>query len=325
MISLGALQMIPMFKAHRLFKNPHVQTCLPTFLSRMKPLLPFIIEKIDLPDGDSIEMGRLGLSTAPAILLMPGLEGDVTSPYIQSVGKILQQAGWQVLVMHYRTCGHTINLQPKSYNAYCSLDLIYLLEDIFKRFHLKPHHAVGFSMGGNLLLHYARMHPHTFKSIITISTPFDMYETVKHLPRFYEKKFLVKFKQKALKKLKAGVDLPISAKQVRNLNALIDYDELLTAPLSGHKDAKSYYHHSSCQPFLSEIKTPTHMIFSQDDPFIPIHTIPGDLNSSYVSLEMHREGGHVGFYAHKNPQGNRYWLADRVLELLSHQNNKIHS
>jgi predicted alpha/beta-fold hydrolase len=306
-----------MFKAHRWLSNRHVQTCLPTVISRLKSLLPFVMEKIYLPDGDMIELARLGSPTAPSILLMPGLEGDITSPYIQSVGKALRDHGWQVLVMHYRTCGNTINLQPKSYSAYCSNDLTFLLEDIRHRFKLQPEYAVGFSMGGNLLLHYAKKHPDTFKQMITISTPFDMNETVKCLPRFYEKRFVVPFKMKALKKLKAGVALPVNAKQVKKIQTLRDYDNLITAPLFNHADAQSYYEHSSCQSFLRDIQTPTQMIFSQDDPFIPAHTIPSDFNSPHVTLEMHPEGGHVGFLAYQGaPLANRYWLADRIIQLL---------
>jgi predicted alpha/beta-fold hydrolase len=304
------------FKAHSWFRNTHLQTCLPTFLSRIKPLLPFSLEPVHLPDGDVIEVGRLGSFDAPPILLMPGLEGDLTSPYIQSVGSALSEMGWQVLVMHYRTCGNTQNFQPRSYNAYCIKDLQFLLNDIQQRFNLKPEVAIGFSMGGNLLLHYARQYPDAFKQIITISTPFDMHETVKHLPRLYEKMFLDTFKDKTLKKMKAGVSLPVNKQELKKIKTLIDYDHLFTAPIFGHASAQDYYEHSSCAPFLSEITTPTHMIFAEDDPFIPSHSIPRDIDSPHITLEMHQEGGHVGFFAHKNNDGNRFWLAHRIVHLL---------
>lgn len=305
------------FKAHRWFRNKHLQTCLPTLLSRLTPLLPFVVEPIPLPDGDIIELGRLGHIHAPPILLMPGLEGDMTSPYIQSVGKTLSENGWQVLVMHYRTCGTTINLQPQSYNAHSTEDLDFFLKYIAKSFELRPKIAIGFSMGGNLLLHYVKKHPHKFNFLITISTPFDMHETVKQLPSFYEKRFLAKFKDKTFKKLKAGVPLPATAEQLKKVDSLQDYDNLFTAPLSGHESATAYYNHSSCTSFLGEITTPTHMIFAEDDPFIPANSIPKHFSSPHVTLEMHQEGGHVGFFSHKNAEGNHYWLADRVLSLLS--------
>jgi predicted alpha/beta-fold hydrolase len=174
-------------------------------------------------------------------------------------------------------------------------------------------------MGGNLLLHYVRQFPGVFKSIITISTPFDMHETIKHLPPFYEKRFLAKFKEKTLKKMRDGVELPATEDQLKQIKTLYEYDDLFTAPLSGHATAADYYDYSSCAPFLAEITTPTHMIFAEDDPFIPAHSIPRDFDSPHVTLEMHQEGGHVGFFAHKNADGNRYWLADRVVTLLNQQ------
>jgi len=311
--------MTKIFEPHRWFRNRHIQTCLPTLLARMTPALPFAMEPIYLPDGDLIELGRLGQLDAPAILLMPGLEGDVTSPYIQSVSRALSAAGWQVLVMHYRTCGNTINLQAKSYNSYNYDDLHFFLDDIKQKFNLQPEIAIGFSMGGNLLLHYARHYPKAFKQMITISTPFDMHETAKYLPRVYEKRFLQSFKGKIKRKLKLGVDLPAGRRELKRVKSLFDFDRFFTAPIFGHASAEEYYDYSSCAPFLADIATPTHMIFAEDDPFIPSHSIPEDLNAPHVTLEIHKEGGHVGFLAHKNSEGNPYWLAQRLIYLLQHE------
>lgn len=306
------------FNAHPWLRNKHLQTCIPTLIARTKPLLPFVVEPVPLPDGDVIEFGRVGSWQAPAILLMPGLEGDLTSPYIQQASRALCSSGWQVLVMHYRTCGSTINNQAKSYNAYCTQDLDYLLGYLQQHFALQPSLAIGFSMGGNLLLHYVHQHPNYFKAIITASTPFDMHAAVKHLPRFYEKRFLKKFKRKLRDKIAAGVDMPCSLAQIRQLKTLRDYDEVCTVSLYGHQSVDDYYAYSSCIRFLADIATPTHMIFAADDPFIPACSIPQTVYSPHVTLEMHQKGGHVGFITQKQTtKASRYWLADRLVKLAS--------
>ena len=304
---------IPRFKPRRWMANNHLQTCLPTVISRLKRPLPVKIEPIALPDGDVIELCSYGDKTHPPLLLMPGLEGDYTSPYIRSVGKYLQKKGWYIIVMHYRSCGTTKNFQPRSYNAHCCEDFNFFLDYIAEYYDLKPKYAIGFSMGGNLLLHHAWQQSHQpFEGIITVSTPFDMLETVNHLPTFYEKNFLIKFKTKTIKRLKQGADLPVTVEQIKNVASLKEFDNLLTAPLWDHADAEAYYRYSTCSHFLDKITTPTHMLFALDDPFIPEHSVPNQLNYEYVTIEAIPTGGHVGFVAEEKVDGTRYWLGPKL-------------
>ncbi len=79
-------------------------------------------------------------------------------------------------------------------------------------------------------------------------------------------------------------------------------------------DARDYYTKCSSKQFLKDIKTPTLIIHSKDDPFMIKDVIPtkNELSES-VKLELTQKGGHVGFIGGSflKPQ---YWLEKRIVE-----------
>jgi uncharacterized protein len=314
--------MLKTFQPPKWLKNSHLQTCLPTIISKLVPQLPFLRELITLPDGDQIEIATLGNTSHPCILLMHGLEGGVYSPYIQSTTRALLKNNFQVLVMQYRGCNGKINLKAKSYNGYDDTDLVYLLQYLVSTNKKSPIYAAGFSMGGNILLHHVYNHPDTvLKGIITVSTPFDMQNAVDIMPALYHKNFANSIKKKLFKKLDANIHLPVTYEDVKAMQSLFDIDNAITAPLSGHNDARAYYKYASCNTILEHIRTPALMIHALDDPFINQSTIPPlSAFSPNVTLQQYTHGGHVGFIAKKAPDATRFWIADEVTYQIARHN-----
>jgi predicted alpha/beta-fold hydrolase len=186
-----------------------------------------------------------------------------------------------------------------------------------------PDIAVGFSLGGNILLHHARNAACSpLKGIMTVSTPFDMRATVDYMGSFYNKRFVQAMKKKLHAKLELGVAMPVSTAQINALVTLRDVDNTITAPMWGHVDANAYYDHASAARFLSEIQTPTLMIHAKDDPFVPVASIPGiDQLSEQVTLELHDHGGHVGF-VQRRTDGGRFWLPQKITRSVRHFSKK---
>jgi predicted alpha/beta-fold hydrolase len=76
----------------------------------------------------------------------------------------------------------------------------------------------------------------------------------------------------------------------------IEYDEAYTAPLAGYRDVEDYYTNSSCGRTLRHIRCPTLVVHALDDPFMTVDIVPQlETLSTYVTLEVARNGGHVGF------------------------------
>ena len=102
-----------------------------------------------------------------------------------------------------------------------------------------------------------------------------------------------------------------------------EFDDAVTAPLHGFRDADDYYEQSSSGQFLGSIRVPTRIIQARDDPFVPGHCIPRADESAnpWVDLRVSDGGGHVGFVAGSLPWRPVLWaeretarfIAERVI------------
>lgn len=92
--------------------------------------------------------------------------------------------------------------------------------------------------------------------------------------------------------MKAPIELP----DIGALRTFRQFDDAMTAPLHGYKDADDYYKRASSKPFLKHIKVPTLVVHSADDPFMTPAVLPEPEElSPAVTFELTQKGGHVGF------------------------------
>ena len=95
---------------------------------------------------------------------------------------------------------------------------------------------------------------------------------------------------------------------------LWDFDELVTAPLSGFDSAEHYYTQAASAPLVSAIEIPTMVLASEDDPIIPIACLRDADWPATVELHTTRRGGHVGFIGFETlPTGDRHWMDAKLL------------
>ena len=99
---------------------------------------------------------------------------------------------------------------------------------------------------------------------------------------------------------------------LNNIKTLREFDERITAPLHGFKNADHYYLESSCKNFLKNIRTPTLIMNSLDDPFLDPNTFPKPKEvPKVVKIEYHKKGGHAAFIS-----GNKWekigWIEHRI-------------
>ncbi len=113
--------------------------------------------------------------------------------------------------------------------------------------------------------------------------------------------------------------LPLPREAWAGARGLRDFDERVTAPLHGFRDADHYYRVADCRPWLGRIRVPTLLVQARDDPFVPPEAL-ADLERSLaggaVRLELLPRGGHVGFVA-GSPWRPRYWLEERLPAFLA--------
>jgi len=277
--------------------NPHLQTILASKL--FKPAnVNSIRRRIELEDGDFIDINVSTRSSGPLVALFHGLAGCVDSSYIQGVFGTLEKAGFRPMLMHWRGCSG----EPE-----------YSGQAIY---------AVGYSLGGNALLKHLGESGSRCKlaGAMAVCPPLVLAEGAKKLntgfAKTYQRYLLALMRSHHEKKRVAypQLDLPVADK---TLNNFWKFDDAITAPLHGYDGVHDYYARCSARAFLSDIAVPAHIVCAKDDPFFTPDVIPEASElANNTTLELSHTGGHVGFLCASSTQPR--WIDARVASVMQH-------
>jgi predicted alpha/beta-fold hydrolase len=296
----------------------HAQTLWPTFFRPRRPQA-LRRERVELADGDFIDLD-LGSGSGPPVLVIHGLEGDLRSHYASGMVSALAESGYRPVFMYLRGRSGEPNRLARSYHSGATEDLTAVLEHLTAQPCGRPFAAIGFSLGGNLLLkHLGETEQPVLEAAVAISVPFLLRDAALKLntgfSRVYRRHLLGKLKDTYRIKF-ARMPSPLDV----NLDAmedLFDYDDRVTAPLNGFEGAAEYYARCSCRSFLASIQTPTLILHSVDDPFMFRHSVPTEPElGPGVTLELTSGGGHVGFVSGPLPWKPYFWAESRALSWL---------
>jgi len=316
------------FQPAVLLRNRHLQTILPNLGLRILRRPPLSREQLELPDGDFLHLDWLVGGTdqsKPLLLCLHGLEGSSRSNYASDLLRVAGDAGWQAAVVHFRGCSGTLNRLNRSYHAGETADLAQVLEHVAQQRRFSRLFAVGYSLGGNVLLkHLGEAGPASpLDAAVAVSVPFDLDGAARSISggvsRLYQYLLMQKMKRRVRQKagaLAAVIDVPAALRST----GFAEFDELVTAPLHGFAGCKDYYARCSSRQFLGVIRKPTLILQARDDPFLDSRYLPseGELADS-VQLELSMHGGHVGFVGQKKPWQPYLWLPRRIFEFLRTQ------
>jgi len=315
------------FKPALGLKNRHFQTLYPA-LFRKQINHRFEIEIFELDDGDFVECfwcERKPIANEPIVILFHGLEGSYKSSYIQGVMQALKNIGISSVLMHFRGCSGKINRKPRAYHSGDTSDAKAWIEYLHKNYKNSPLHAIGYSLGGNMLLKLLGEwgYESLLSSAISISAPMQLDISAKTMDigfaKVYQKYLLSHLKQSLYKKynyhpMESLIDF--RKEDINKIKTLWKFDDIYTAKIHGFDTAKEYYKRSSAKQYLKDIKTKTLIIHASDDPFMTEEILPTkDEISTNIILEVYPNGGHVGFV-----RGTlfkpKYWLEERIVEFL---------
>lgn len=322
------------FKPTFFMKNKHIQTLYSSFFRKRK-ILEYVIEKFTLSDGDFLDIywhkTVLSQINTPIVILFHGLTGSFRSPYIQGVMEELTKKGFHTVLMHFRGCAKELNSLPRSYHSGETGDALEFIHSLQIRFPKSSLYGVGYSLGGNMLLKLLgeTKEKSPFKACVSVSAPLELdtcADAINQGFSLYYQEHLMKGLRKALRKKyqKHEMESLIQFKEenIASLKTFWDFDGTYTAPIHGFDSAQDYYSKCSSKQFLKDIHTPTLLIHAVDDPFMNDSIIPtADEVSSNVSLEISKNGGHVGFIEGSffSPS---YWLEKRITSFICEEKEK---
>lgn len=311
--------------------NPHFQTLAGKFL-RPEPPLEYIRERWETPDGDFLDVDFRPDQGGPLVLVLHGLEGHSRRRYVLNTVVALEAAGLSAAALNFRSCSGEPNRLPRAYHSGETGDLGLVLNRLQGRFPGRRLGVVGFSLGGNILLKYLGeradgIEPENApgplpEAGVAISVPYDLAAGADLLARtamgrVYGRYFLDSLVEKVRRKapiLESAVDLDA----VLRSRTLREFDDRLTAPVHGFRDASDYYASSSSDRFLPAIRTPTLLLHAEDDPFLPPARIPRETMRSNPRLYpvLAGRGGHVGFLQ-GGLRRRRFWCEEAAASFLA--------
>lgn len=298
--------------------GPHLPT-LWASLARRRTRLDARRERLSLKDGDFLDLRWVGSDRGPIIVVLHGLEGSHRSKYAAAILDRVERRGWGGVLMHFRGCSGEPNRRDRSYHSGDTGDFAYLLTVLARRYPGRQIMAVGYSLGGNVLLKYLGEcgDDSTLTAAGAISVPFELAAGANRLNRgmskIYQRRLVRSLQDKVRTKF-ADRPAPIPLDELDTWTDFWSFDDNVTAPLHGFRDADEYYSRSSCRQYLGAIATPTLLIHARDDPFLTIDAIPQPAElSATTRLELSERGGHVGFIAGRIPLKPRYWIDDRLM------------
>jgi uncharacterized protein len=301
----------PTFKPAWWLPGAHLQTLWASFL-RAPVKLARTRERLWLADGDFIDLDWHGPHTAeaPLVLLLHGLTGSSRSHYILGQQQALAAQGWASVALNWRGCSGEPNLLPRGYHSGVSEDLAAVIQHLQAVRPLAPLYAVGYSLGGNVLLKYLGESgvQSGLQAAVAVSVPFRLDHCADRIglgfSRVYQAHFMRALSAYVAEKKQRFIrdqQQPHLATleqlgPLDKMRTFWDFDGQVTAPLHGYADADDYYRRASSRYFLPTIKVPTLLIQAADDPFVFRHSVPElDELAPGTQLELHPHGGHVGF------------------------------
>jgi uncharacterized protein len=296
------------------------------FVRPYPPLDHATRERWTTPDGDHVTVVRQHgtHADAPRLLLFHGLEGTAQSHYVEALFHAAAQRGWGADLLLFRSCDGVQNAQPRFYHSGETGDPAWFMSEVAARHPDAPLLAMGVSLGGNVLVKLLgepmRELPRTLRAAVAVSVPFDLARGSRHIDRgfsrVYSRRFLRSLIAKALAKRTRYPDRFPSAEAIGGIRSLWEFDDRITGPLHGFRDALDYYTQASSLQYVHAARVPLLLVSAVDDPFLPPAVLDEvrarAAENPLVSVEFMSRGGHVGFVSGTTPWRTHPWLASRV-------------
>ncbi len=299
--------------------NGHMETIVPSLFRKVKGV-GYWRERLELEDGDFLDLDWLKSGNDQLIVISHGLEGSSERHYVKGTAKYFHDRGWDVLAWNYRSCSGEINRLPRMYHHGVTDDLEAVINHGISKGY-KELVLVGFSMGGSTTLKFLGEKGANVDNCISgaavFSVPCNLWDSAVQLTKrsnnFYKERFLNKLKKKIAQKAVMYPDL-IDVTGLDTLRSFDEFDERYTAPLHGFKNAQDFYTSSSSDQFYNNIKVRSIIVNAINDPLLGEKCYPYDIvkGHDHLSLETPKVGGHVGF----TRVAGAAWMEERAFEFL---------
>jgi uncharacterized protein len=317
--------MIPAFEPHPFLKNGHAMTIAAALVPRRFNILPAEARRFQVDKGSFLlghchwqpEKGK----DVPVLVIVHGLEGSSDSNYMRGIAEKAFHRGFHVVRLNQRNCGGTEALTPTLYNSGMSGDYRAVFEELSNGDGFERIFFAGYSMGGNLVTkmagEFGSAVPRALRGVCAVCPALDLAACADALERhenyLYQRRFVSGLMARYARKQKMFPErYPING--LRPIRTVRQFDDVITAPQFGYRDAQDYYENVGAKRVAAQIRVPFLMITAQDDPFVPYASFVAAKISDNPAIRFlaPEHGGHCGFISkHYGPE--RFWAEQRIV------------
>ncbi len=319
------------FVPRRFLRNGHLQTIAGLLLPRTDSLPELQSQLIEVEAATAARGASFVLchchwqpakvrSERLTMVIVHGLEGSSSSPYVRGNSARAWKAGCNVVRMNMRSCGAGKDLSPTIYHAGRSEDVAAVMAELARTHLIRSFALVGYSMGGNLVLKLAGelggAPPAYLKAVVGVSPLMDLDASAAalHEPqnRLYESRFLGDLIKHIRHMAELYPDL-YTADSLDKIRTMRQFDDQIVARYGGFTDADDYHRSVASSNWVQDITVPTLILHALDDPFIRMtaETRAKLRANCRVRLVETRHGGHCAFLSPDH--GDEGFWAERTL------------
>lgn len=321
------------FEPHGWLRNGHAQTIGAAFAPR-KFVLPAGKERLFRVDAETQLMGVCHWQEGkrrelPVILVVHGLEGSSDSNYARGIADKAFARGFHSVRMNQRNCGGTERLTPTLYNSGLSGDyravLMELIGEGFERVFF-----AGYSMGGNLVTKMAgelgESTPKELRGVAVVCPALDLSACADALDKAENYLYQWHFVRGLMARYRRKAEL-FPERYTHNgfgpIRTLREFDDAITAPHFGYKDAEEYYEAAGAKKVIARVNVPLLLMTAQDDPLVPYEPFlrARVTENPRVRLVAPEHGGHCGFISRWSG-AERFWAEERIVEFVAEEGRK---
>uniref|UniRef100_A0A7S1WKX9 AB hydrolase-1 domain-containing protein n=1 Tax=Alexandrium catenella TaxID=2925 RepID=A0A7S1WKX9_ALECA len=288
----------------------YISTAWSGFWAVLPTAAPGRLEVLTLQDGGTVslhwaEEPQQGGANRVA-LVIPGLNNSSSTSFVQQTMRNLQKEGFHAVAFNYRGTAGMDLTSPRFGCVDSWRDLPEVLSHLETAKPGAEFFAVGFSMGGGILLrHIGEAGAKTrLRAVVSIAAPVDYPAVGASLESNLKKRALNFAMTNGVKLFMLRSALRCDAVRSRldvgrllRARTMRQIEEASICPVHGYEDAREYYAKNSPAPLLERISVPTLVIHAEDDPVVSMATLPVEAmrRNPNIYVAVTRRGGHIGW------------------------------
>lgn len=232
-------------------------------------------------------------------ILLHGWEGSGESTYLLSAANHLYRQGFNILRLNLRDHGESFHLNDSTFNSTLSEEVAGAIGDFLARHPHRHRYLAGYSLGGNFALRIAADEGESLAltAVAAICPPVDPAHAMEKIMEgaLYRDFFLDKWSGSLSKKLHYFPHL-LENNPLPRFESLTALNDFFVPTFTPFQNAAEYFAaYALYGDRLAELRIPTYLITSEDDPIVPVADLDQLNRPAMLKVVVTEFGGHCGF------------------------------